>query len=72
MGLVCPRGVRPRVCHLECLRTSCQAHPDAVCVADPCNDCRVTFYRWVLAQGTAAVDTFDALLLLTDVTLLQS
>ncbi|KAK8392409.1 hypothetical protein O3P69_014644 [Scylla paramamosain] len=44
VGLVCPHGVRPRICRSECLHASCQAHPDAVCVADPCNDCRVTFY----------------------------
>ena len=48
VGLVCPHGVRPRVCRSECLRASCQAHSDAVCVADPCNECRVTFYRWVV------------------------
>ncbi|KAK4325646.1 hypothetical protein Pmani_003739 [Petrolisthes manimaculis] len=44
VGFVCPRGVRGQVCHGECLRASCPAHPDAVCVADPCNECRVTFY----------------------------
>lgn len=35
------------MCRSECLRASCHSHPDAVCVADPCNDCRVSFYRWV-------------------------
>ncbi|XP_071535769.1 uncharacterized protein [Panulirus ornatus] len=44
VGFVCPRGIRPRVCKNECLHASCHSHPDAVCVADPCNDCRVTFY----------------------------
>ncbi|XP_066984826.1 uncharacterized protein [Macrobrachium rosenbergii] len=44
IGFVCQQGVRPRVCKDECLRASCHSHPDAVCVADPCNDCRVTFY----------------------------
>lgn len=46
VGFVCPRGVRGQVCRGECLRASCPAHPDAVCVADPCNECRVNFYRW--------------------------
>lgn len=45
VGFVCPRGVRGQVCRRECLRASCPAHPDAVCVADPCNECRVNFYR---------------------------
>ncbi|KAK7082228.1 hypothetical protein SK128_021740, partial [Halocaridina rubra] len=44
IGSVCDRGVRPRVCKDECLRATCHSHPDAVCVADPCNDCRITFY----------------------------
>ncbi|XP_037795742.1 balbiani ring protein 3-like [Penaeus monodon] len=44
VGFVCPRGARARVCRSECLRASCHSHPDAVCVADPCNDCRVSFY----------------------------
>lgn len=33
----------PRVCTDECLRSECPSHPDAVCVADPCDDCRVRF-----------------------------
>nr|XP_053652019.1 LOW QUALITY PROTEIN: uncharacterized protein LOC128702033 [Cherax quadricarinatus] len=44
VGFVCARGVRARVCKNECRHASCHSHPDAVCVADPCNDCRVTFY----------------------------
>ncbi|XP_042879578.1 uncharacterized protein LOC122258000 [Penaeus japonicus] len=44
VGFVCPRGARSKVCRSECLRASCHSHPDAVCVADPCNDCRVSFY----------------------------
>uniref|UniRef100_A0A6A7FYZ2 Amyloid beta A4 protein n=1 Tax=Hirondellea gigas TaxID=1518452 RepID=A0A6A7FYZ2_9CRUS len=45
-GEVCPSrpGVAPQVCRDECLTASCAAHPDAVCVADPCNHCQVSFY----------------------------
>ncbi|CAL4169856.1 unnamed protein product, partial [Meganyctiphanes norvegica] len=44
VGPVCPKGIRPRVCKDECLRSACPTHPDAICVADPCNDCRATYY----------------------------
>ncbi|XP_043224017.1 uncharacterized protein LOC122382571 isoform X1 [Amphibalanus amphitrite] len=41
---VCPAGVTPKVCRHECLRAACPGHEDAVCVADPCNNCQTTFY----------------------------
>uniref|UniRef100_T1JEZ8 Uncharacterized protein n=1 Tax=Strigamia maritima TaxID=126957 RepID=T1JEZ8_STRMM len=41
---VCPNGRwKPRVCKDECLNAYCEAHPDAVCLADPCNNCKVSF-----------------------------
>ncbi|XP_037073355.1 uncharacterized protein LOC119094399 [Pollicipes pollicipes] len=41
---VCDSEVAPRVCRHECLRAACPGHTDAVCVADPCNNCHVTFF----------------------------
>ncbi|CAG0879216.1 unnamed protein product [Darwinula stevensoni] len=45
LGPVCPHGGGggARVCQEECLRVRCPAHPDAICVASPCNGCKVKF-----------------------------
>lgn len=38
-GDICPEGQAPKVCRDECSLATCFAHPDAMCVADPCNKC---------------------------------
>ncbi|UYV78374.1 hypothetical protein LAZ67_16001118 [Cordylochernes scorpioides] len=43
IGPVCLDGGQPRVCKSECLSATCHLHPDAICVADPCRGCQVTF-----------------------------
>ena len=48
LGPVCSDpSVKGRVCRNECLNARCPAHPDAICAADPCNDCRVSFFNSV-------------------------
>ena len=44
LGPVCADpAVQPQVCRHQCLEAKCPHHPDAVCVADPCDNCRVSF-----------------------------
>ena len=44
LGPVCQDpNVQPSVCRDECLTARCPFHPDAICVADPCNRCAVSF-----------------------------
>jgi hypothetical protein len=44
LGPICPDpSVQPTVCRDECLHARCPFHPDAICVADPCDDCKVAF-----------------------------
>lgn len=46
LGPICPdRSVKPMICSDQCLHASCKLHPDAVCVMDVCDNCRVTFFR---------------------------
>lgn len=43
-GPVCTdSAVAHRVCTNECLNAECPSRPDAICLADPCDNCRVTF-----------------------------
>ncbi|RXG71031.1 Kunitz-type serine protease inhibitor bitisilin-3 [Armadillidium vulgare] len=44
IGYVCPKGIQPMVCTDECEHAVCSTHPDSVCIADPCNQCQVSFY----------------------------
>ncbi|XP_045033793.1 LOW QUALITY PROTEIN: uncharacterized protein LOC116929499 [Daphnia magna] len=44
LGPICPDpSVQPTVCRDQCLHARCPFHPDALCVADPCNNCKVAF-----------------------------
>lgn len=44
LGPVCADlNAKAKVCRDECLTASCPAHADAICVADPCDGCRVSF-----------------------------
>jgi hypothetical protein len=44
LGPICPDpSVQPTVCRDECLHARCPFHPDAICVADPCDGCKVAF-----------------------------
>ena len=45
LGAICPHdpSAVPSVCKDECLTARCPFHPEAVCVADPCNGCAVSF-----------------------------
>jgi len=44
LGPVCnDASVRPMVCRDQCLNARCPYHPDAICVTDPCDQCRVSF-----------------------------
>ncbi|KZS10461.1 putative Protein ACP24A4 [Daphnia magna] len=44
LGPICPDpSVQPTVCRDQCLHARCPFHPDALCVADPCNNCKVSF-----------------------------
>ena len=43
---VCASHLQPKICRNECLQAKCLAHPDAICVANPCDSCSVTFYRF--------------------------
>ncbi|OQV15699.1 putative Uncharacterized protein ZC84.1 [Hypsibius exemplaris] len=40
---VCPGEVKPEVCKDTCRDAQCHGRPDAFCVADPCNGCKVQF-----------------------------
>ncbi|OQR74224.1 hypothetical protein BIW11_09215 [Tropilaelaps mercedesae] len=42
-GDVCPKGQTAKVCRDECSSSICFGHPDAMCVADPCNECAIHF-----------------------------
>lgn len=33
----------PQVCKTECIKAICPQHPNAICIADPCNECSVIF-----------------------------
>ena len=49
LGPICADpSVQPAVCRDQCLHARCPFHPDALCVADPCNQCKVSF---IDAQG---------------------
>ena len=63
-SLVCSNGEQPKICDQSCLRADCdlpESPEDAkfrgfpICQADPCNDCKVTFWRkhpWFNPVGT--------------------
>lgn len=45
-GPVCrDPNVTPRVCRSECRQAQCFQHPNAMCVADPCDNCTVHFFN---------------------------
>lgn len=39
----------PRVCKEQCVKATCPQHPEAICLADPCHDCAISF---VSVDGT--------------------
>lgn len=43
-------NVQPMVCRHECLNAKCLSHSEAICVADPCNSCSVSFHKYVVKQ----------------------
>ncbi|XP_076334599.1 uncharacterized protein LOC143238336 [Tachypleus tridentatus] len=44
---VCPGSNHsPKVCTDECLSRHCPLHPNSVCVADPCNNCSISFVNF--------------------------
>ena len=44
LGPVCSdASVQPMVCRDQCINARCPYHPKAICVADPCDQCRVSF-----------------------------
>jgi hypothetical protein len=44
VGPVCADpAIRPTICTDQCLNARCPFRPDALCVADPCDNCRVSF-----------------------------
>ncbi|XP_067130970.1 uncharacterized protein [Centruroides vittatus] len=44
VGPICPDANQvPHVCKNECMKATCTAHPDAICIADPCDECSVIF-----------------------------
>uniref|UniRef100_A0A2R5L5B6 Uncharacterized protein n=1 Tax=Ornithodoros turicata TaxID=34597 RepID=A0A2R5L5B6_9ACAR len=46
LGPVCQNpNVTPRICRHECREARCFQHPNAMCVADPCDNCRVHFFN---------------------------
>ncbi|XP_023226834.1 uncharacterized protein LOC111627489 [Centruroides sculpturatus] len=46
IGPVCLSSNKvPKVCKDECLKAFCHQHPLAICKADPCNDCAISFYN---------------------------
>lgn len=57
LGPVCAdASIEARVCRDECLHARCPAHPDAVCVADPCDQCRVSFVDAQTGQSLLCAD----------------
>lgn len=44
----CPDGSQPSTCELlddPCSNNTCSRYPGAACMADPCNNCRPSFYH---------------------------